>query len=108
IFILGLATYPIIRLAMPGLADKGYPLSRALGLVIFGYIAWLAGSVGIPHTRTTIAIVFGVLLVVGAILGHWQRAELIEEWKTKRKYFLMVEGLLLAIFLIDLFIRLGN
>ncbi|HMB24017.1 MAG TPA: glycosyltransferase family 39 protein, partial [Anaerolineales bacterium] len=28
IFILGLAIYPLTRLAMPGLADKGYPLSR--------------------------------------------------------------------------------
>jgi hypothetical protein len=29
---------PLIRLAMPGLADKGYPLSRALGLVLLGYL----------------------------------------------------------------------
>ncbi|MEP7133523.1 MAG: DUF2298 domain-containing protein [Chloroflexota bacterium] len=108
IFILGLVTYPIIRLAMPGLADKGYPLSRALGLLIFGYVAWLASSVGIPHTRITIAVVFGVLLVVSASLAYYQRAELREEWRTKRKYFLMAEGLFLAFFLIDLFIRLGN
>ncbi|MEP6895753.1 MAG: DUF2298 domain-containing protein, partial [Chloroflexota bacterium] len=108
IFILGLATYPIIRLAMPGLADKGYPLSRALGLLIFGYIAWLAGSVGIPYTRLTIAIIFVLLLGTGAILGHLRRDELIEEWRTKRKYFLMAEGLFLAFFLIDLVIRIGN
>ena len=108
IFILGIATYPIIRLAMPGLADKGYPLSRALGLLIFGYIAWLAGSVGIPYVRTTIAVVFIALLVVGAILAYYQRDELREEWRTKRKYFLMIEGLFLAFFLIDLFIRIGN
>ena len=25
IFVLGIAVYPLIRLAMPGLADKGYP-----------------------------------------------------------------------------------
>ena len=43
---------------MPSLADKGYPLSRALGLVLFGYLAWLGGSAGIPYTRLTIAIVF--------------------------------------------------
>ena len=29
--------------------DKGYPLSRALGLVLFGYLAWIGGSVGIPY-----------------------------------------------------------
>ena len=108
IFILGIATYPIVRLAMPGLPDKGYPLSRALGLVIFGYLAWLAGSAGVPYSRPTIALVFGAILAIGAALGYYQRAELIEEWKTKRKYFLMIEGLFLAFFLIDLLIRFGN
>src|SRR5687768_18091927 len=44
IFLLGVAVYPLTRLALPGLADKGYPLSRALGLVLFGYLAWVGGS----------------------------------------------------------------
>ena len=108
IFILGLATYPIVRKAMPGLADQGYPLSRALGLVLFGYFAWIAGSAGLPVTRLTVAIAFGVLVVIGAVLAYWQRAELREEWNAKRNYFLMVEGLFLLFFLIDLLIRLGN
>jgi YYY domain-containing protein len=103
-----LAVYPLIRLAMPGLADQGYPLSRALGLVLFGYLAWIAGSAGIPYTRTTIAIVFGLILLVGAFLGYYQRAELREEWKNNRKYFIMIEVLFLAFFLVDLVIRLGN
>ena len=108
IFILGLATYPIVRMAMPGLADKGYPLSRALGLVIFAYIAWMTGSIGISVTRTTVVIVFGLLLLIGLVLGHLRRDELIAEWKTNGKYFLLVEGLFLLFFLIDLFIRIGN
>jgi YYY domain-containing protein len=108
IFILGLAIYPLTRLAMPGLADKGYPLSRALGLVLFGYLAWMAGSVGIPYTRLTIAIVFGLIVILGALLAYHQRAELRAEWQNKRKYFLLIEGLFLAFFLIDLLIRIGN
>ena len=108
IFILGLAVYPLTRLAMPGLADKGYPLSRVLGLVLFGYLAWIAGSAGIPYTRITIAVVFGLLLIMGALLAYYQRAELREEWQNNRRYFLMIEGLFLAFFLIDLIIRIGN
>ncbi|HET9910419.1 MAG TPA: DUF2298 domain-containing protein [Anaerolineales bacterium] len=108
IFILGLAIYPITRLAMPGLADKGYPLSRALGLVLFGYLAWMAGSFGIPYTRFTIGIVFALIVIAGALLAYYQRAELRDEWQNKRKYFLMIEGLFLAFFLVDLLIRLGN
>ncbi len=108
ISILGLAVYPLIRLAMPGLADKGYPLSRALGLVLFGWLAWMGGSIGIPYTRPTIAIVFGLILLMGAGLGYYQRDELREEWKTKRKYFLLIEGIFLLFFFTDLFIRIGN
>lgn len=108
ILVLGLAVYLLIRLAMPGLADKGYPLSRALGLVLFGYLVWVTGSAGVPVTRLTTMIVFGGLLVVGAALAYRQRESLREEWKSKRNYFLMVEGLFLAFFLFDLLIRLGN
>ncbi len=108
IFLLGLAIYPLIRLAMPGLADKGYPLSRALGLVLFGYLAWLGGSFGVPYTRTTIAIIFLLILLLGGWLAWYQRAELRGEWRQKRKYFLMIEGLFLGFFLFDLLIRIGN
>ncbi|HEY9525711.1 MAG TPA: DUF2298 domain-containing protein, partial [Anaerolineales bacterium] len=100
--------YPLTRLALPGLADKGYPLSRALGLVLFGYLAWIGGSLGIPYTRLTIAIVFGLIVLAGGLLAYYQRDELRREWETKRDYFLMVEGLFLAFFVMDLIIRIGN
>jgi YYY domain-containing protein len=93
---------------MPGLADKGYPLSRALGLVLFGYLAWLGGSAGIPYTRPTIASVFGMILILGALLAYHQRQELRAEWQNKRRYFLTVEILFLAFFILDLIIRMGN
>jgi len=108
IFILGLLTYPIIRLAFPGLGDKGYPLARILGLLLLGYVSWLSGSFGVPVTRTTIAVIFAALALAGLSLGWMQRAELAEEWKSRRKYFLMIEGLFLAFFLFDLLIRIGN
>ncbi len=108
ILVLGLLTYPIIRFALPGLGDKGYPLARVLGLLLLAYVSWLSGSFGVPVTRTTIAMVFAILALAGLSLGWKQRAELAEEWKSRRKYFLMVEGLFLAFFLFDLLIRIGN
>ncbi|HJQ15005.1 MAG TPA: DUF2298 domain-containing protein, partial [Anaerolineales bacterium] len=108
IFLLGLAIYPLTRLAMPGLADKGYPLSRALGLVLFGYLAWAGGSVGIPYTRLTIATIFVLIVLAGVLLAYYQRDELRQEWQTRRRYFLMIESLFLAFFVMDLIIRIGN
>ena len=108
IFVLGLLTYPIIRFALPGLGDKGYPLARVLGLLLLAYVSWLSGSFGVPVTRTTIAVIFAVLALAGLSLGWMQRVELAEEWKSRRKYFMMIEGLFLAFFLFDLLIRIGN
>ena len=108
ILILGLLTYPIVRLALPGLGDKGYPLSRALGLILFGFLCWASGSFGVPVTRVNVGVMFALLVVAGLSLGWMQRDELFAEWKSKKRYFLMIEGLFLAFFLFDLLIRIGN
>jgi YYY domain-containing protein len=108
IFLLGLVAYPLARLVMPGLEDRGYPLSRALGLVLVGYLAWLGGSIGIPYVRTTLVALFLLLVVIGGLLAYHQRNELRQEWREKRRYFLTIEVLFFAFFLLDLIIRLGN
>jgi len=106
--ILGLLTYPLLRLTLPGLADKGYPLARTAGMLILAYLTWLAGSASIPFTRTTITVVIIIMAMAGVYLAYRQRDELREEWRTRKRYFLAVEGLTLAFFLVFLFIRLGN
>jgi uncharacterized membrane protein len=44
----------------------------------------------------------------GIYLAYRQRDELRREWASRYKYFLIVEGLMLGLFLLFLFIRLGN
>ncbi len=108
LLVLGLLVYPILRLALPGLSDRGFPLARIAGLLILAYLVWVAGSVQIPFTRTTISIVLLLLLILGAVLAVGQRRELSQEWRNNKRYYLMIEGLFLAFFVIDLLIRLGN
>ena len=106
--LLGIIVYPIVRLALPGLNDRGYPLARITGLLILSFLVWLAGSSRIPFTRFTISIALLTILVLGALLAYRQRHELRAEWRSRRRYFLIVEGLVLAFFIIDLLIRYGN
>ena len=72
------------------------------------YVSWLGGSAGVGNTRLTIGAVFALLTAAGLGLGWMRRQELADEWKSNKKYFLLVEGLFLAFFLFDLLIRLGN
>lgn len=108
LFLLGLLVYPLLRLALPGLPDRGYPLARMAGLLLFSYLAWLAGSFGVQVTRAALSLILLLLLAAGLLLAFAQRRGLGRELRTRGGYFLAVEGLFLAFFLLDLLIRLGN
>jgi YYY domain-containing protein len=108
ILALGLFTYPVLRAALPGLADRGYPLARVVGLLLWAWLSWIAGSAGLTYSRITIGAALGLIVLLGAWFAWRQRAGLRSEWKERWKYFLLVEGLFLVFFLIDLGIRIGN
>ena len=108
IFALGLVVYPLVRAAFPGLADHGYPLARIVGLLLWAWLAWMAGSLGLSYSRLIIGISLGIIVLAGLLLGWRQRRELIQEFRERWKYFLLVEGIFLGFFLIDLLIRIGN
>lgn len=108
ITLLGWAAYPVLRLALPGLPDHGYPLARTAGMLALSYFAWLAGSLRIPYSRLTIALIFLVMLLFGLYLAYRQREALKQELRSGRKYLLLVEGLSLVFFLAFLLVRLGN
>jgi YYY domain-containing protein len=108
IFALGIFVYPLLRLILPGLRDRGYPLARLSGLLIWSYLAWLAGSAGIAYSRLNIGLILLGLALLGAALAFLQRRELGDEWRERWRYYLLVEGLFLGFFVLDLLIRLGN
>ncbi|HEY0872055.1 MAG TPA: DUF2298 domain-containing protein [Vicinamibacterales bacterium] len=104
----GLIFYPFLRFAFRGLPDRGYPLSRAAGLLSLGYLTWLAGSMGLLYSRGTIAAVFGLLLLAGGWLAVRQRTELLDEWRSRWRYFLSVETIALGLFVAALLVRIAN
>ena len=108
ISLLGWIVYPFTRLALGGLADKGYPLSRLVGMVLFAWLAWISGSAGVTVSRGFLAGVLGLLLVTGAVLAYVTRRELFQDLQDHWKHYLWLEVLGLVFFLVFLFVRLGN
>ncbi len=62
------ATYPLISIIFKGVSDKGFAVSKLLGILVASYIVWLGASLHIfPFTRITTTIVS--LLFLGLCVG---------------------------------------
>ena len=108
LLLLGLICYPIIRLALPGLADRGYPLSRIAGLLLLSYLVWIGGSFRIPFNRTSITASMGLIVFLGGAAALIKRTGLRQEFQRNPRYFILVEIITLALFVAFLLIRTAN
>ena len=66
ITLLGWLTFPLAYHLFPALADRGYTLARAAGLLVWGYVFWLFASLGIA--QNDVGGLLLALLVVKQIL----------------------------------------
>jgi YYY domain-containing protein len=108
VLVLGWVSYPVVRLALPGLADRGYPFSKLAGLLLMAFFVWILGSLGVPVTRQMIWWVLLGLAAVGSILLFMQRKILWQSIKEEWRYYLIIEALGLIAFVLFLLVRTGN
>ncbi len=106
--VIGWAAFPLTRLMLPGLRDGGYPLARIVGLVLTAWMSWVLSSLRVPFTRGLILIVLLVMALASAVAGWLGRKSLLAFLRERRREIAWVEVLALALFLLDLAIRLGN
>ncbi len=106
--VLGWTVYPLIRRALPGLPDGGYPLARTAAMLLLAYLSWLAGSVGIPYSQSVIWTIYLLLAAVGIGLAVTRRRQLAENLRANWRTYLNAELVFLAAFLLVLLVRYGN
>lgn len=74
---LSVAAFPAAHLLLGRLADRGWTVSAALGLLLLAWATWLGGSVGvIPNTPAGIGAVLLAMVGLSGWLAYRQRAEL--------------------------------
>ena len=66
--LLGWLTFPLVYRLFPALADRGYTLARAAGLLIWCYAFWLMGSLGVAQNDAA-GILFALAILIG--LSVW-------------------------------------
>lgn len=104
----GALIFPLVRLALPGLPDGAYPLGRITAHVLLAYLAWIAGSAGVPVTRGLLLLLFLLLSIGGLAAAFAQRDSLRRAWAEKRGILFTTEAVALAFFVLMILIRLGN
>lgn len=107
--LLGLAAFPILYVAVPGLADRGYGLSRTLGVLLLSFLVWFPASFRVlPFSREAIVLMAIVLAVAGGLIARNRRRE-IGDWVRRNARLILAEELVfLAAFLLFLLLRYGN
>jgi len=110
ISLLGWMSFPIAYRFFAWLPDRGYSFSRVLGLLIWGYIFWLLGTLGILQNDVggqTLAMV--ILLGLSAVsLRNGFFSSTINWVKSNKKLILFGEFLFLMAFALMTMVRAAN
>ena len=97
--VIGLAAFPLAHFLFPRLSDRGYSLSKPLGIAIVAYLSWALGQAHIlPSNGATIA---AIVVVLTTLSGWWawrRRDELIDFVSRERVTLIAGEALFLAVF----------
>ena len=109
ITLLGWITFPLTHRLLPALADRGYTLARAFGLMLWGYIFWMFASLGVAQNDTG-GLLFGLAILVS--LSAWafsnQKSQVYDFLKSNVKLIVTTELLFLAAFAFMAFFRSAN
>ncbi len=68
VLLFGLVGFPIAYRLLPGLPDRGYALSKALGLLLVGYVLWISATFQLLSNTLGGIIIAGVVV---AGIGWW-------------------------------------
>lgn len=106
--LLGVVAFPVVFISMPGLKDRGYTFARLAGFMIFGYCAFIFGSVGVDVTRPLLVQVLVGLALLSFLLYCLKWKQIGDFLKSNWKHLLLIEALALACFLFFLWVRIQN
>ena len=75
--IIGLTVFPLAYFLLPKLSDRGYGLSKPLGILLFGYAAWILSTLHlVPSVRLTLVGLVVLVAASSGVLAYLYREEL--------------------------------
>jgi uncharacterized membrane protein len=109
VMLMGVLAWPLTFLLFNNLPDRGYGLSKSLGLLLVSYFVWLNSSLGWLSNTVTTAII--ALIVLGGF-SLWatrtQRQSFRQFWREQWVLILITEVIFSLIYLFFIYLRLLN
>jgi len=97
ITLLGLITFPLVFFISPRLKDRGYSISKILGLVLVTYFSWIFSHLKLlPFSTASVVIATLLLGVISFWFGLRRKEEFFSYLKENRKLILGIELLFIA------------
>jgi len=110
LLLIGWIAFPLAFRLLPALADRGYALSRALGLLLWGFLFWILASLGVLQNDIG-GILLALFLLVGfSVWSGWKdRFQALKTWiQPQKKVIIVTEVIFLITFLAMAFVRASN
>jgi YYY domain-containing protein len=107
---LGWIAFPILYFLLPSLPGRGYSLAKLFGMLVWGYIFWILGRLGVLGNNLA-GLSFPLALFLGADLWILRREGAKEVWnwiKDHRSLVISTELLFLAAFAAMALVRAYN
>ena len=97
--LIGLAAFPLAFYLLPRLADRGFTLSKPLGILLISYLFWVLGLAHIP-TVQPIAIALVLLMAALSVYIAYRNFDdlrdfIVREWRT----LVIAEAIFLVFFI---------
>jgi len=107
--VVALAALPLAYRLLANLPERGAALARPLGLLVWGFIFWLAGSLNlIQNTIGGALLAFILLLAISAFLINGHHQDYLAWLRSRIKYLLTSEILFLILFVFWALVRAAD
>ncbi len=112
LLVMELAAFSLLPLTLAlfrGLPDRGFLLTKPLGILLLAYLAYAPASRGtLQYTRTEIASMLGVMLAVGVLTAALWRRDIVAFVRERWRFLLFAEAVFLLMFALSYWLRLQN
>jgi YYY domain-containing protein len=104
--LIGLAAFPITFALLRFLPDRGYSVTKVVGLVLMTYLLWFGATIHlVPNQRLSIVVILSLITAASGLLALRNRSEISAFLRQRWTHLAFADALFTTVFLVCLVLR---